>query len=41
MNVKTGAMLTLLNQIDLIWTLVTGGGASVVYADAHRFCRLL
>lgn len=41
MNVKTGAMLTLLNQIDRIWTLVAAGGASVVYADAHHLCRLL
>lgn len=36
MDAKTGASLklTILNQNGRIWTLVAGGGASVVYADA-------
>jgi ATP citrate (pro-S)-lyase len=36
MDAKTGASLklTILNSVGRIWTLVAGGGASVVYADA-------
>lgn len=36
MDAKTGASLklTILNSTGRIWTLVAGGGASVVYADA-------
>ena len=36
MDSKTGASLklTVLNPNGRIWTLVAGGGASVVYADA-------
>ena len=36
LDAKTGASLklTVLNSIGRIWTLVAGGGASVVYADA-------
>jgi len=36
MDAKTGASLklTILNSVGRVWTLVAGGGASVVYADA-------
>ena len=36
MDAKTGASLklTILNPNGSVWTLVAGGGASVVYADA-------
>jgi len=36
MDAKTGASLklTILNPVGRVWTLVAGGGASVVYADA-------
>lgn len=36
MDAKTGASLklTILNSTGRVWTLVAGGGASVVYADA-------
>jgi len=36
MDAKTGASLklTILNATGRVWTLVAGGGASVVYADA-------
>jgi len=36
MDAKTGASLklTILNAVGRVWTLVAGGGASVVYADA-------
>jgi ATP citrate (pro-S)-lyase len=36
LDAKTGASLklTILNQNGRVWTLVAGGGASVVYADA-------
>ena len=36
LDAKTGASLklTILNPVGRIWTLVAGGGASVVYADA-------
>lgn len=36
LDAKTGASLklTVLNSTGRIWTLVAGGGASVVYADA-------
>ena len=36
MDAKTGASLklTILNASGRVWTLVAGGGASVVYADA-------
>lgn len=40
MDAKTGASLklTILNGSGRIWTLVAGGGASVVYADAIASC---
>jgi len=40
MDAKTGASLklTVLNANGRIWTLVAGGGASVVYADAIASC---
>ncbi|KAI1328581.1 ATP-citrate synthase subunit 2 [Xylariaceae sp. FL0255] len=40
MDAKTGASLklTVLNPSGRIWTLVAGGGASVVYADAIASC---
>ena len=40
MDAKTGASLklTVLNAEGRIWTLVAGGGASVVYADAIASC---
>jgi ATP citrate (pro-S)-lyase len=40
MDAKTGASLklTILNPEGRIWTLVAGGGASVVYADAIASC---
>lgn len=36
LDAKTGASLklTILNSVGRVWTLVAGGGASVVYADA-------
>ena len=36
LDAKTGASLklTILNSTGRVWTLVAGGGASVVYADA-------
>lgn len=36
LDAKTGASLklTVLNPVGRVWTLVAGGGASVVYADA-------
>jgi ATP citrate (pro-S)-lyase len=40
MDAKTGASLklTIMNANGRIWTLVAGGGASVVYADAISSC---
>lgn len=40
LDAKTGASLklTILNASGRIWTLVAGGGASVVYADAIASC---
>ncbi|KAL1898699.1 beta subunit of ATP citrate lyase [Ceratocystis pirilliformis] len=40
LDAKTGASLklTVLNSSGRIWTLVAGGGASVVYADAIASC---
>jgi len=40
MDAKTGASLklTILNPKGRVWTLVAGGGASVVYADAIASC---
>lgn len=40
LDAKTGASLklTVLNATGRIWTLVAGGGASVVYADAIASC---
>ena len=40
MDAKTGASLklTIMNASGRIWTLVAGGGASVVYADAIASC---
>lgn len=40
MDAKTGASLklTIMNPAGRVWTLVAGGGASVVYADAIASC---
>ena len=40
LDAKTGASLklTILNPNGRVWTLVAGGGASVVYADAISSC---
>jgi len=42
-SLQTGASLklTILNPKGRIWTMVAGGGASVIYADTVHVCLVL